>query len=91
MRSGLLDGKVGLKSGYVLVESGFAGGSQAADRLRIVVVELFVYLDVTGFTELVDLNTEIAGSGICFFPDECEFRFLLLHEQADHGKPELGM
>jgi len=67
------------------------GGSNAADCLRIVVVELLVNFDVAGLAKLVDLHTEIAGSGIRLFSDESEFSFLLLHQQADNGKPELRM
>jgi hypothetical protein len=54
-------------------------------------VELFVHFDITRFPELVDLNAQVAGSGIGLLAEKIEIGFLELHQQADNGKPQLRM
>lgn len=82
----LLNAEIRLKRTHVLVKGCCTGSSDAADCLGVVVVKLFLHIDIARFAKLVDLHTEIASGGICFLTYEGELCFLLLHQEADHGK-----
>ena len=42
------------------------------NRLRIIILELFRHINISGIFQFLNLYTQVAGSRVCFPPDKSE-------------------
>jgi hypothetical protein len=60
-----------------------------ANRLRIVVLELFDHFQIPGFFQLLNLHAEVARCSAGLFPDKGKFRFFYADEERHYGQAQL--
>ncbi len=83
--------QIRLQAFYILFESFDSLARDPANSLRVVVLELLRYFNISHIFEFIDLNTQIAGGGVGLFPDKSELSFFHTYKKRNNSQPELRM